>query len=79
MRVADACSVGRCQQQCSLDSYAPNAYVAAVSSITKPLFPAQLRAYESKRDFAADLLESVMQMKAGKVATVHALVPAGKQ
>jgi hypothetical protein len=33
---------------------------------SKPLIEAQLRAYESKRDLAAELLESVQQMKAGK-------------
>lgn len=33
-------------------------------SKVKPLTDAQLRAYEAKRDFAADLLESVRQMKA---------------
>ena len=32
----------------------------------KPLTDVQLRAYESKRDLAAELLESVQQMKAGK-------------
>lgn len=42
-----------------------------MSSKAKPLTAAQLRAYESKRDFAADLLESVKQMKAGKTAVVH--------
>lgn len=35
-------------------------------SKTKPLAAAQLRAYEAKRDLAAELLESVRQMKAGK-------------
>jgi putative transcriptional regulator len=30
----------------------------------------QLRAYESKRDLAAELLESVQQMKAGKTQVV---------
>jgi len=42
-----------------------------VSSKAKPLPAAQLRTYESKRNLAADLLESVKQMKAGKVETVH--------
>ena len=36
----------------------------------KPLTDAQLRAYEAKRDLAADLLESVQQMKAGKTQIV---------
>jgi putative transcriptional regulator len=39
-------------------------------SKTKPLNDAQLRTYESKRDLAADLLESVRQMKAGKTEVV---------
>jgi putative transcriptional regulator len=34
------------------------------------LTEAQLRAYESKRDLAAELLESVQQMKAGKTLVV---------
>ena len=37
----------------------------------KPLAAAQLRAYEAKRDLAAELLESVKQMKAGKTGVVH--------
>jgi putative transcriptional regulator len=37
-----------------------------VSSKSKPLTDAQLGAYESKRDLAAELLESVRQIKAGK-------------
>lgn len=36
----------------------------------KPFTDAQLRAYEAKRDLAADLLESVRQMKAGKTQIV---------
>ena len=39
-------------------------------SKTKPLTEAKLRAYESKRDLAAELLESVQQMKAGKTQVV---------
>ena len=35
------------------------------------LSEAQLRVYESKRDLAAELLESVQQMKAGKTNVVH--------
>lgn len=35
------------------------------------LSEAQLRAYESKRDLASELLESVQQMKAGKTNVVH--------
>jgi putative transcriptional regulator len=41
-----------------------------VPSKTKPLTEAKLRAFESKRDLAADLLESVQQMKAGKTQVV---------
>ena len=37
---------------------------------TKPLTEAKLRAYEAKRDLAAELLESVQQMKAGKTQVV---------
>lgn len=40
-------------------------------SKAKPLTEAQLRAYDSKRDLAAELLESVQQMKAGKTNVVH--------
>ena len=39
-------------------------------SKAKPFTDAQLRAYEAKRDLAADLLESVRQMKAGKTQVV---------
>ena len=37
---------------------------------TKPLSSAKLRAYEAGRDLAAELLESVQQMKAGKTKFV---------
>lgn len=36
----------------------------------KPLAGAKLRAHEAKRDLAAELLESVQQMKAGKTKIV---------
>lgn len=39
-------------------------------SKTKPLTEAKLRAYESQRDLAAELLESVQQMKAAKTQVV---------
>lgn len=39
-------------------------------SKSKPLNDAQLRVYESTRDLAAELLESVRQMKAGKTQLV---------
>ena len=42
----------------------------------KPLTDNQLRAYEAKRDLAAELLESVQQMKAGKTQVV--LSPVGE-
>ena len=41
-----------------------------MSSKTKPLTGAMLRAYEAKRDLAAELLESVRQMKAAKTQVV---------
>ena len=41
-----------------------------MSSKVKPMTDAQLRAYEAKRDLAAELLESVQQMKAGKTQAV---------
>lgn len=43
-------------------------------SKTKPLSAARLRTMEAKRDLAAELLESVKQMKAGKTRVV--LTPA---
>ena len=39
-------------------------------SKTKPLTKKQLLAYEATRDLAAELLESVKQMKAGKTNVV---------
>jgi putative transcriptional regulator len=42
-----------------------------VSSKAKPLAGAKLQAYEAGRDLAAELLESVKQMKAGKTAIVR--------
>ena len=44
-------------------------------SKVKPLTNAQLKTFESKRDLAGELLESVRQMKAGKTQVV--LSPAG--
>ena len=41
-----------------------------MSSKPKPLTNAKLRAYEATRDLAAELLESVKQMKAGKTSVV---------
>src|SRR6185503_12728912 len=39
-------------------------------SNSKRLTRAELASYEAKRDLAADLLQSVLQMKAGKVQVV---------
>ena len=39
-------------------------------SKTKPLTKAELAAYEAKRDLAAELLQSVREMKAGNVQVV---------
>jgi len=41
-----------------------------VPSNSKRLTRAELASYEAKRDLAADLLQSVLQMKAGKVQVV---------
>ena len=41
---------------------------------SKPLSKAQLAAYEATRDLAADLLQSVHQMKAGQVQVVSSPV-----
>lgn len=38
---------------------------------TKPLSRKQLAAYEATRDLAADLLQSIREMKAGKTQVVH--------
>ena len=40
------------------------------SKKTKPLSSTKVRAYEAKRDLAAELLESVWQMRAGKTRVV---------
>ena len=39
-----------------------------MSSKSKPLSKSELAAYEAKRDLAADLLQSVREMKAGQVS-----------
>jgi putative transcriptional regulator len=41
-----------------------------VSSKSKKLSPAELADYEAERDLGAELLQSVREMKAGKVAVV---------
>jgi putative transcriptional regulator len=38
---------------------------------TKPLSRKELAAYEAKRDLAAELLESIREMKAGKTHVVY--------
>ena len=43
-------------------------------SKSKPLNAAELAAYESKRDLAAELLRSVREMKAGQVQVVSSPV-----
>ena len=43
-------------------------------SKNKPLTKAQIAAYEAKRDLAAELLQSVKEMKAGKVHVVSSPV-----
>jgi putative transcriptional regulator len=42
-----------------------------VPSKTKPLNAKALAAYEAKRDLAADLLQSIREMKAGMTNVVH--------
>jgi putative transcriptional regulator len=44
------------------------------SKSSKPLTDAELSAYEAKRDLAADLLQSVREMKAGRVRVVSSPV-----
>jgi putative transcriptional regulator len=41
-----------------------------VSSMNKPLNDAELSAHEAQRDLAAELLQSVKEMKAGQVQVV---------
>jgi putative transcriptional regulator len=45
-----------------------------VPSKIKPLTPAELEAYEAQRDLAAELLQSVREMKAGQVRVVSSPV-----
>jgi putative transcriptional regulator len=45
-----------------------------VPSKSKPLNKADLAAYESKRDLAAELLQAVREMKAGQVQVVSSPV-----
>lgn len=48
-------------------------------SKTKPLSNKKLAAYEASRDLAADLLEAVRQMKAGKLEVVASPVAQARQ
>jgi putative transcriptional regulator len=45
-----------------------------VPSKSKPLTDAELTAYEAKRDLAAELLQSVREMKAGQVRVISSPV-----
>ena len=45
-----------------------------MSSKSKPLTDAELTAYEAKRDLAAELLQSVREMKAGQVRVISSPV-----
>lgn len=40
-------------------------------SKTEPLPPKELAAYEASRDLGAELLQSIREMKAGKLSVVH--------
>ncbi len=48
-------------------------------SKSKPLSKAELAAYEAKRDLAAELLQSVKEMKAGQVHVVSSPVIEARQ
>lgn len=48
-------------------------------SKTKPLSKKELQTYESKRDLAADLLQSIREMKAGKTAVVFSAASEARQ
>jgi len=48
-------------------------------SKTKPLSNKELATYEASRDLAADLLEAVRQMKAGKLEVVASPVAQARQ
>jgi len=50
-----------------------------VPSKSKPLSKAQLVAYEAKRDLAAELLQSVREMKAGQTRVVSSPVIEARQ
>ena len=48
-------------------------------SKTKPLPPKELAAYEAGRDLGADLLQSIREMKAGKLNVVHSPAAEARQ
>lgn len=48
-------------------------------SKTKPLTAKALAAYEAQRDLAADLLQSIREMKAGKTQVVHTPATAARE
>ena len=48
-------------------------------SKTKPLNKKELDIYESKRDLAADLLQSIREMKAGKTGVVFSAAAEARQ
>jgi putative transcriptional regulator len=50
-----------------------------VPSKSKPMSKAQLAAYEAKRDLAAELLQSVCEMKAGQTRVVSSPVIEARQ
>jgi putative transcriptional regulator len=50
-----------------------------VPSKSKPLSKAKLAAYEAKRDLAAELLQSVREMKAGQTRVVSSPVIEARQ
>jgi putative transcriptional regulator len=50
-----------------------------VPSKAEPLTDAELEAYEAKRDLAAELLQSIRKMKAGKTEVVLSLAVDARQ
>ena len=50
-----------------------------MSSMNKPLSNAKLSAHEARRDLAAELLQSVKEMKAGQVQLVSSPVVEPRQ
>ena len=48
-------------------------------SMTRPLTDQELETYEARRDLAADLLESIREMRAGKGTVVQSLAIEARQ